>query len=123
MITRFGKELRKLRIEHEEILKDMADHLGVSPAFLSAVEVGKKNIPEGWPCKIASIYGLDPEKEERLVQCAQESIRSIKIDLSSVGDLQHQTALVFARDFNSMSDETAKQILRCIQNDKNGGEP
>lgn len=118
VITRFGKELRKLRIDHEEILKDMANHLGVSPAFLSAVEVGKKNIPEGWPQKIATIYKLSSDEEKSLITCAKESIRSIKLDLSSVGDLQHRTALVFARDFNGMSDETAERILQLIQGDK-----
>ena len=118
MITSFGKELRKLRIDHEEILKDMADRLGVSSAFLSAVEVGKKNIPEGWPQKIAIIYKLTPDEERHLLSCARESIRSIKIDLSSVGNLQHRTALVFARDFNNMSDETAERILQLIQGDK-----
>ncbi|MCI9509536.1 MAG: helix-turn-helix transcriptional regulator [Angelakisella sp.] len=118
MITRFGKELRKLRIDHGEILKDMANRLGVSPAFLSAVEVGKKNIPEEWPKKIAAIYKLNPDEEESLLSCAKESVRSIKIDLSSVGDLQHRTALVFARDFNGMSDETAERILQLIQGDK-----
>lgn len=121
MITRFGKELRKLRIDHEEILKDMADRLGVSPAFLSAVEAGKKSIPEGWPHKIAIIYRLDPGQEKKLFLCAQESIRSIKIDLSSVGDLQHRTALVFARNFNDMPDETAEKILQLIQRDKSKG--
>ena len=42
MLTSIGRFLRKLRIDHGEILKDMADALGVSSAFLSAVENGKK---------------------------------------------------------------------------------
>ena len=37
MLTKFGKELRKIRIEHDEILKDMADKLNVTAAYLSAV--------------------------------------------------------------------------------------
>ena len=42
MITSLGRFLRKLRIDQGEILKDMADKLGVSVSFLSAVENGKK---------------------------------------------------------------------------------
>lgn len=39
MLTKFGKELRKIRIENDEILKDMADKLNVTAAYLSAVEM------------------------------------------------------------------------------------
>ena len=48
MLTSIGRFLRKLRIENGEILKDMAEALGVSSAFLSAVENGKKKMPESW---------------------------------------------------------------------------
>ena len=43
MTTNFGKFCRKLRIDNDELLYDMAAKLGVSSAFLSKVENGKKN--------------------------------------------------------------------------------
>ena len=42
--TSFGKEIRKLRVDYDQTQKDLAKLLGVSPAFLSAVEVGKKQV-------------------------------------------------------------------------------
>ena len=42
MLTSLGKFLRKIRIDNDEYLKDMADKLGVTVSFLSAVENGKK---------------------------------------------------------------------------------
>ena len=42
MITSLGNFLRKLRFEKGEVLKDMAEKLGVTVSFLSAVENGKK---------------------------------------------------------------------------------
>ena len=33
MVTEFGKVLRKIRIDHGEILKQMADRLNVSSSF------------------------------------------------------------------------------------------
>ena len=42
MLTSLGTFLRKIRINKGEILRDMATNLGVSSAFLSAVENGKK---------------------------------------------------------------------------------
>ena len=38
MLTNFGKALRKLRIDNNELLKDMALKLEVTVSYLSAVE-------------------------------------------------------------------------------------
>ena len=37
-----GKFLRKLRIDHDEYLKDMAQKLNISISYLSAIENGVK---------------------------------------------------------------------------------
>ena len=52
MLTEFGKFLRKIRIDRQELLRDMAGTLGVSVAYLSAVENGKRNVPVSWINKI-----------------------------------------------------------------------
>ena len=66
MLTSIGRFLRKLRIDNGEILKDMAEALGVSSAFLSAVENGKKKMPDGWIEKLKSIYSFTEEQSEEL---------------------------------------------------------
>ena len=65
-ITKFGEYTRDLRIEEEENLRDMAEKLGVSSAFLSAVENGNKKIPKDWLEKISDIYNLTLEKKNQL---------------------------------------------------------
>ena len=40
--TPFGKQVRKYRIDADRTLSDMAKELGVSAAYLSAVETGRK---------------------------------------------------------------------------------
>ena len=62
MLTSIGKFLRKLRMSNGEILRDMAEALEVSSAFLSAVENGKKKMPEGWRKKLQTIYSLSADK-------------------------------------------------------------
>ena len=37
--------LKKLRFDNNEVMGDMAEKLGVTTSFLSAVELGKKNPP------------------------------------------------------------------------------
>lgn len=121
MITEFGKELRKIRIDHDEILKDMAEHLGVTASFLSAVEVGKKNIPNGWIDLIAQAYNLNKTEKDSLEEKAQRSINAIKINLYGSTQKQRDLALVFARKFDDLSDETASKILNFMaKNSKEG---
>ena len=42
-VTEFGKFSRKLRIENDELLRDMANKLGVTASYLSAEEIYQKN--------------------------------------------------------------------------------
>lgn len=115
MVTPFGKELRKIRIDHNEILMDMAEKLEVSPAFLSAVETGKKNVPSHWVNEIAAAYRLSAEKRERLSQAAIDSTTQIKMNLTGASDQKREVALVFARQFDTISDETVQSLLELIQ--------
>lgn len=48
--------LREIRIEHNELLKHMADKLGMRSAELSAIENGKKPLPEGFLRRIQNLY-------------------------------------------------------------------
>lgn len=64
MLTEFGKAIRKIRLDKGEILKDMAKRLGVSSACMSAVENGRKNVPEKWIDQIIEFYQLDEEGQK-----------------------------------------------------------
>lgn len=114
MITEFGKTLRKIRIDHNEILRDMAQHLEVSSSFLSSVEVGKKNVPDGWVDKITEVYNLNAKEHDMLQRQAKDAVKSVKINLCGSGNPQRNAALVFARDFSKISDETAEKIINLM---------
>ncbi|WP_297202235.1 helix-turn-helix domain-containing protein [uncultured Flavonifractor sp.] len=118
MITRFGKELRKIRIEHGEILKDMAEKLCVTPSFLSSVEVGKKNVPGTWVEQISCMYDLGAAEKQHLKKLAEEAVTGIKMDLRNSTQPQRDAALVFARDFGSLTDEDASRIIEFLNNKK-----
>ena len=53
-ITLYGKALRKLRVEHELMLKALSEKLDeeLSPAYLSAIEIGKRAIPHDLSDKV-----------------------------------------------------------------------
>lgn len=55
-LTNFGKEVRKARIEADVTLSVMADALETTPSFLSAMEMGRKKIPQEWVGKIEGFF-------------------------------------------------------------------
>lgn len=115
MLTDFGRFLRKLRIDSGELIKDMAAKLNVTASYLSAVETGKRNIPDTWVHEIANQYGLDQESEHALSEAASRSAKTIKLELENVPGSKRETAILFAREFGSMDDETVAQIRELLK--------
>ncbi|AWY98846.1 helix-turn-helix domain-containing protein [Blautia argi] len=114
MLTNFGKELRKLRIDHDELLKDMASNLGVTVAYLSAVENGKREVPDTWIDVLGEKYQLSSDELAILQSLAYEGKSSLKIDLSKIESEERELALAFARSFKSLSDEEMKEIRKIL---------
>jgi len=114
MLTGLGKLLRKLRIDRGEVLKDMADKLGVTPSYLSAVETGKRNVPKEWIKIIGKEYDLSTAQREELEQLAYEAKRQIKIDLQVLEYNEKNLVLSFARKFKSLNEDDKKQILNIL---------
>ena len=116
MITNFGKELRKLRIDNDELLKDMADKLGVTISYLSAVEHGKREVPDDWVNTISKLYQLSDAEKDNLEDLAYMSKNKVSIDLLEVNDKKKNTALAFARKFDNLSDEEINKINKILNN-------
>jgi transcriptional regulator with XRE-family HTH domain len=114
MLTEFGQYLRKLRIDCGDLLKDMADKLGVTSSYLSAVETGKRNIPDGWVEKISHLYGLDMLEQEALQVVATNSARAVTMDLSNMAPKRRETALLFARKFDAVDDSAIESIRKLL---------
>ena len=121
MITKIGDFLRKLRLDNQQILKDMAEVLGVSSAFLSAVENGKKSMPDSWCNILKESYKLSDDDVDSLRQAAMESQKSISLNLQSASPSNRQLAVSFARQFDSMDADTSQKILRILRDRKKTG--
>ncbi len=121
METSVGKYLRKLRLSKGEILKTMATNLGVSSAFLSAVENGKKKLPEAWYEKLYRYYNLSSKQMEELKRAVIESNDMVEIDIRNTTEINRKFAISFARQFDSLDEETCQQLLRILNKD-NGDE-
>lgn len=118
MVTEFGKKLRVLRMNRGELLKHMAIRLGVTSAFLSAVELGEKSIPKGFLDKVIQIYNISQEEIAEWQDAVEQSIQQVKMNLASSSLVKRQAALIFSRSFDGMTDEEARNILRFFKKEE-----
>lgn len=113
-VTQFGRFCKKLRIDNNELLADMASKLGVSSAFLSKVENGKKKPPKTWEDNIKRLYELNEYQEQELKESIFNAINSDSIDISSYKSDEKELMLSFARKINAIDKEKIKKILKDL---------
>lgn len=117
-MTEIGKFLKKLRVDNGEILLGMAQKLGVTPSFLSAVELGKKKMPYEWNMKIRSAYALTPAQEE-LDEAIALSEKAVILDFKDVSPYAKKIAVSFARSFGNFTDDQLETLKKLMKNEEN----
>ena len=102
MITEFGKELRKLRIDLDVSQSEMAKSLDLTASVLSAIEAGRRAIPLDLAEKLLTMHGhvVDRERREKAVAV---STPAITIDLTGYTTEKRELAIRFARMFPYVS--------------------
>jgi HTH-type transcriptional regulator, competence development regulator len=115
LLTAFGREVRKMRIDRHQTLKEMADALQVSSAYLSAVETGNKPIPDGFVPRVVKHFKLVNLEKLLLEEAAQTSQKKVEINLSDTPEDERMLAVVFARKFPSLSKGQAEKILELLK--------
>lgn len=120
MLTKFGKQLRSLRLETNQRLKDMAGVLGVTVAYLSAVENGKRAIPDNWIEKIADEYHLSDDEVASLQMAAFENKRDVRLDLNGLNEAEVGLTLSFARRFKNLSDDQVSELQKILDDNYGG---
>ena len=114
-VTELGKVLRKIRIDHGIVLKDMADVLGITSSYLSAVENGKRKAKLEWVDLLESCYNLTKLEVETLIKLINISIGEIKISIENLSETQQDIAMLFAREFKNMSVEDKNKMMRILK--------
>lgn len=112
ILTPIGKELRKLRIDQDELLSDMSERLEKSSAFISAVERGAKTPPSGFEDRVIKVYQLVGEAAAAMRRAADRSRNVFKVEAKSA--LARDTAGLMVRRINSLSDDALKSIFEIL---------
>ena len=118
MKTRLGLFLRNLRIANNEVLLNMAQKLGVTSPFLSNVENCKKPMPEDMFGKIVTIYKLTAQQIDELRTAMIEAGGALKLNLEHSSASNRELAVVFARKFNKLDEETSRKMIAFLNKHK-----
>lgn len=127
-ITPFGKHLRILRIDIGETQKQMAQKLNVTAAYLSAVEIGKRSIPDYFCKAIAEAYQLDAKQKTELFEAAIRSrnyghgVRMGRITELMVGMISEVTASKYITSEQRAYQKGYTDALASLKNKLMNGE-
>ena len=109
MLSEYGKTLRKIRIDKGLTLAQMAKAVGITSAYLSTIERGKRNIPKNLTQDIVNHCGLSNLDAFELRQAEYVSIKSVEIELVNV-DLGKRMLVLWLAD--NLEDMTCEQVTK-----------
>jgi len=115
-MTPFGDRMRKLRAERGVTLKEMADAVGVSSAYLSALEHGKRGRP-GWHLiqRIISFFNVIWDDAEEVVRLARISHPRVTIDTSGLNSRATELANRLADDIAKLDQAALDELLAVLE--------
>jgi transcriptional regulator with XRE-family HTH domain len=114
-MTPFGERVRRLRRERGLLLKDMAAHLGVSSAYLSALERGERGKPTFTLIQgVIQYFNIIWDEADELARLADLSEPRVKIDTGSTTPRKTLFANRLAREIAQLSDQEIEDLLAIL---------
>mgnify|MGYP000067561481 CR=1 FL=1 len=118
-MTPFGRKMRALRAAKDVTQKDMARALGVSAAYLSALEHGNRGRPgPGLIMQICDYFGLIWDQADELKRLANVSRPRVVVDTSGLSPIATELANELAGNIGDLDEQTLQWILDEIRAQK-----
>ncbi len=115
-MTPFGEKVRKLRQERKISLKKMAEDLGVSSAYFSALEHGHRGQPgSGLVQQICGYFDLIWDDSEEMRRLAQLSHPRVIVDTAGLSPKATELANTLAQNIQEMDEETIDWVMAEIR--------
>ena len=115
-MTPFGMKVRELRKTHKITLKKMAEDLGASSAYFSALEHGHRGQPgSGLVQQICGYFDLIWDYAEELRRLARLSRPRVVVDNSGLSPKATELANTLAAIIQDLDDETVDWVLAEIR--------
>jgi transcriptional regulator with XRE-family HTH domain len=114
-MTPFGEKLRAIREERGLSAKDMAAGLGVSPAYLSALEHGHRGKPNRrFVHRVCQYLGIIWDEAEELQRIADLSHPRVTVDTSGLSAEATELANRLAARIHDLPEETVDRMLGLL---------
>ncbi len=111
-MTPFGAKIRELRAKRGITLKDMAAALGVSSAYLSALEHGKRGRPTWFLVqRIITFFNVIWDEAEELQRLAEISDPKVTIETSGLAPEATELANMLAAKISGLSRESLQGLI------------
>lgn len=120
-MTPFGMRLRELRRQRGVTQRDMAAALGVTPAYLSALEHGHRGVPS-WPMvqKIIGYFNVIWDEAEELQRLAESSHPRVVIDTAGLSPQATALANLLATRIGELGDDEIAGLMVRLQRGPGG---
>jgi transcriptional regulator with XRE-family HTH domain len=115
-MTPFGVRLRQLRAERGISLKDMAEALGVSAAYLSALEHGRRGRPtHAMAVAICAQLNIIWDDADELHRLARLSHPRITVDTAGLSPAATELANLLAERIRKLPPERVERLLDLLK--------
>jgi transcriptional regulator with XRE-family HTH domain len=115
-MTPFGERVRALRGERHVALKDMAAALGVSAAYLSALEHGHRGRPSpGFVQQVAAFFNLAWDDVDALKRLAEISNPRVTVDTAGLSPAATELANRLAERIGALDEEFIAAVLARLR--------
>jgi transcriptional regulator with XRE-family HTH domain len=111
-LTAFGIAVRKFRLEKGMRLLDLAQRTKRSAAFVSAVETGRKGIPDGYVRAVANAMNLSATEIRDLRRAADRTKKEVKVE--ALPEDQRELVAAFARKLDEVPPALMAQLKKTI---------
>ena len=115
-MTPFGERLRELRREKGVTQREMAAAIGVSAAYLSALEHGRRGMP-AWPLlqKITGYFNIIWDEADQLHKLALKSHPRVVIDTAGLQPQATELANLLSRHIGQLGRETLANLIAQVE--------
>ena len=115
-MTPFGLKLRQMRAQKGITQKEMAADLGVSAAYLSALERGQRGVPT-WDFiqRVIGYFNVIWDDAEELQKLARDSHPKVAVDTSELSAAATELANLFAGSISSLDEDQCKILATEIR--------
>ena len=112
--TDLGKFLKWHSNKNYLTLSGLADRIGMTHSYMSAINVGKKGFPDNKIDKTISILKLNAEEEKKFVSLVQDWKTSFTFKVVGLSDEKRILVATFVRKLPTLPENKVKALLTIL---------